>query len=117
VPEDALAGDHAAIVDLLAAAARAARLGEEDWGAVRPTPDRRAMQGDLRYDLARLDVRGEDAEGLVEVRRALAEPDSVESELVWARFARGAGGWELTAWEPAQPAVAPPPDSRGIEAQ
>ncbi|HWQ12697.1 MAG TPA: hypothetical protein VNL77_07855 [Roseiflexaceae bacterium] len=117
-PADALARDYHALVILLEAQARALRLGDARALGATLAEERLARRlpfgtDDLLHDLRLvpvwLDVRGEAAEGVVEVWGSSMNGRRQEGELYRARFARSGGRWVMTAWESYAPEIALPP--------
>ena len=112
------ARDYAAIVDLVAAQARALRRGDDRALArtlASPTLatalpfTTRDLLHDLRFTPVELDVRGDTAEGVVSVDGTSLDGRRLAQALYRARFARSASGWRMTTWEPHPPAIELPP--------
>jgi hypothetical protein len=123
-PGAPLARDYDAIAGLLAAQARALRLGDaKALERTLATPGLAAalpfttndLLHDLRFTLQQLDVRGNAAEGVVQADGASLEGQLVERALYRARFTRAGGSWRLAAWAPQQAQVELPPGVGAIE--
>jgi hypothetical protein len=115
-PDTPLARDYDAIVLLLGAQARALRLGNRTTlDQTLATPQLAATlpftTGDLLYDLrytpAQLDVRGDAADGLVQVDGASLDGRQLDRLLYRVRLTRTAGGWRMAAWAQQTPATHP----------
>jgi hypothetical protein len=117
-PSTALARDYDAIAGLLAAQARALRLGEADMlertlaapdlAAALPFTTRDLLH-DLHFTLEQLDVRGDAAEGIVGADGDSLDGRLVERTLYRARFTRADGGWRLAGWTSQKPEIELPP--------
>jgi hypothetical protein len=109
LPNTALARDYDAIVQLLAAQARALRLGDQHaLAATLATPDLAAalpftphdLLHDLRYTPAQLDVRGDTATGVVQVDGASLDGRQLSRALYRIQLARSGGIWRLESCTP-----------------
>jgi hypothetical protein len=115
-PATPLARDYDAIVRLLGAQAHALRLGARaTLEQTLATPQLAATlpftTGDLLYDLrytpAQLDVRGDTADGIVQVDGASLDGRLLDRLLYRVHLTRTAGGWRMAAWAPQGPATHP----------
>jgi hypothetical protein len=121
-PGAPLARDYDAVAGLLAAQARALRLGDAktlertlaapNLAAALPfTTDE--LLHDLRFTLQQLDVRGDVAEGVVQADGASQERRLAERALYQVRFTRDGDAWRLAAWAPQAVEIELPPDAQG----
>jgi hypothetical protein len=117
-PSGPFARDHDEIAKLLEAQARALRLGQGEelattlvsnvvFARLPVQPDE--LLHDLRFTLNTLDVRGDAAEGLVEVRGARQDGREFRGELYRVRFERRGGAWLLADWRWFEAVVEMPP--------
>jgi hypothetical protein len=122
VPKTALARDYDALAGLLAAQARALRLGDAEalertlaapGLAARLPFTTNELLHDLRFALQQLDVRGDLAEGMVQVDGASLGGRAVERMLYRVRFTRAGDGWRLAAWARWQAQIELPPGAQG----
>jgi hypothetical protein len=118
VPTGALARDYDAIAGLVEAQARALRIGDSaalNWTLAAPNlvatlPFTTAeLLHDLRATLTQLDVRGDMAEGVVEIDGLSLKGRRLDRVLYRAHFARTGSGWLMTDWAPQAPSIEPPP--------
>ncbi|HEX9374412.1 MAG TPA: hypothetical protein VF897_25575, partial [Roseiflexaceae bacterium] len=113
-PAGSLAHDYDAIAGLVEAQARALRIGVSDaLNRTLATPALAAtlpfttsdLLHDLRITLVRLDVRGDTAEGTVQIDGDSLGGKRIARALYQARFMRTPGGWLLAGWIPRTPEI------------
>ncbi len=121
-PATLLARDYDSIADLLAAQARALRLGDAkalertlaapDLAAALPFTTHELLR-DVRFTLQQLDLRGDAGEGVVQADGASQARQLPERALYRVRFTRASGGWRLAAWAPQSVEIELPPGAQG----
>jgi hypothetical protein len=123
VLSSSLARDYDSIAGLVEAQARALRRGDEaalartlaapSLATTLPFTTGELLR-DLRYTLVQLDVRGDSADGVVQVDGASLAGRQIERALYRARFARAGSGWSLADWAPQPPEIDLPPGPGAI---
>ncbi len=121
---DRLAQDYQALVELLAAQARALRLGDAQ-ALARTLADESLAERlpfgadellfDLRLTAVQLEVDGDRAVGVVRADGASLGGRALAGELFRAQFERGEGGWRLASWEPHRVEIAMPPGPAAVQ--